>query len=69
MKYDPLEIVKLHGQNMPLLSAFQQVFRQPQGQRLALMIRRDEGKEPSFFTDKNILEMAAEANFRHGDNL
>ena len=69
MNYDPLEIVKLHGQNMPLLTAFQQVFRQPQSQLRTLMIRRDEGKEPSFFTNKDIQEMAADPHFGSGDNL
>jgi hypothetical protein len=54
---------------MPLLSAFQQVIKQPQSQRLTLMIHRDKGKEPSFFNNKNIREMAADRNFGKGDNL
>jgi hypothetical protein len=66
MTYDPAEIVNLHGQKMPLLSAFQQVIKQPHSQRLTLMIRRDEGRRPLFFDNMHIEEMAADPNFRHG---
>ena len=69
MNYDPLEIVNLHGQDIPLLSAFQLVVRQPQSQRLTLLIRREEGKRPSFFNNKDIQEMAADPNFGNRDNL